>query len=385
MDVIRCGHFFCINKDPISIEPPHLCTCPMSKRKRKCTSKPKTLPNLPEYAPLLFVTGLTKASSITISHHLDKECSIRKASLLSLAAYALMMKHQKTFSIAELAQKNKRTILKDKSNFFEMPILVSHLLLTSLQASTGPEKVLKPFWNSRCQENSENLWLPTATDSAGLPSNSLNGLSPQMVEHSSYMINQMEANQHPQNKNLRKTFSPLSTSIRAGKWDDEGMPEKTNKALKIRINPTTEQKKLLKQWFGVSRSVYNKALAKLKELKVAPTTTTMSQLRAEVITKTWTYRQCPMCNKEHKSLKKTFRCPTCNETVTSISEPRKDDNPHVEKWETDVPKDIRDNSFLDLQTAYKAAFTNLKRGNIKSFNIGFKMRKSLREKTAKAQ
>jgi len=46
------------------------------------------------------------------------------------------------------------------------------------------EKVLQPFWNRACQEQSEQLWLPTKIDCAGLDSKWSNSLSSHLVEKS---------------------------------------------------------------------------------------------------------------------------------------------------------------------------------------------------------
>ena len=46
------------------------------------------------------------------------------------------------------------------------------------------EKVLQPFWNRACQEQSEQLWLPTKTDCVDLDSKWSNSLSSHLVEKS---------------------------------------------------------------------------------------------------------------------------------------------------------------------------------------------------------
>lgn len=50
-------------------------------------------------------------------------------------------------------------------------------------------------------------------------------------------------------------------------------------------------------------------------------------------------------------------------------------NENVPDWTFDTPKDIRKGALRDLEGARKAAFTNLKRGNIRAF--GFKKKKEL--------
>jgi transposase len=51
-------------------------------------------------------------------------------------------------------------------------------------------------------------------------------------------------------------------------------------------------------------------------------------------------------------------------------------NDTIPDWTLDTPKDIRKGALWDLKAAYKAAFTNLKQGNIQNFNVGFRRKKS---------
>lgn len=57
---------------------------------------------------------------------------------------------------------------------------------------------------------------------------------------------------------------------------------------------------------------------------------------------------------------------------------KKDDkrrNEVVNDWEQDTPKDIRASTVKTLATNFKSAFTNLKRGNIKYFNMSYRKKK----------
>jgi len=88
------------------------------------------------------------------------------------------------------------------------------------------------------------------------------------------------------------------------------------------------------EWIGTTRYVYNRALQYLKETK----------------------EPCRF---------QTLR----NKFVT------KKNNPLVEDWEVRTPKDIRAGGLKDLEIAYKAAFSNLKQGNILKFDLRYRTRK----------
>lgn len=47
-------------------------------------------------------------------------------------------------------------------------------------------------------------------------------------------------------------------------------------------------------------------------------------------------------------------------------------NTEIQEWELNTPKDIRSCAIEELCSAYKSAFTNLKRGNIKFFNMDYR-------------
>jgi putative transposase len=51
-------------------------------------------------------------------------------------------------------------------------------------------------------------------------------------------------------------------------------------------------------------------------------------------------------------------------------------NSTIPAWTLDTPKDVRKGALWDLQAAYKAAFTNLRQGNIRRFNLGFRRKKT---------
>lgn len=91
----------------------------------------------------------------------------------------------------------------------------------------------------------------------------------------------------------------------------------------------------MKQWMGTRRFVYNKVLNKIK-------------------------------NEEEKI---SFY-PLRNKYVTSK------DNPNIEKWQLDTPKDIRAGAIRDLIKNYKTAFSQLKSKNISNFKMNYCSKKN---------
>ena len=104
---------------------------------------------------------------------------------------------------------------------------------------------------------------------------------------------------------------------------------------KIRIYPTVAQKKILKEWLGTTRYVYNKALNGIK-------------------------------NNVDKINKFELR----DKYVT------KKNNINVKDWEIRTPKHTREHAIRSLCSNYKSAFSNLKNGNILKFNLNYKSKKN---------
>ena len=122
--------------------------------------------------------------------------------------------------------------------------------------STSSEKVCVPYWNAQCAERSSKLWLPTATDWHDLASKSSSSLSIKPVAQSWFSTRFLSA----QKLSLEPISAPLFTSSLAGLTDAA-----STRAKRIRIYPEASQKALFKQWFGVSRLVFNKTVEHLKQ------------------------------------------------------------------------------------------------------------------------
>lgn len=114
-------------------------------------------------------------------------------------------------------------------------------------------------------------------------------------------------------------------STRVDKWEGDDIYTR-----KIRIYPTRKQRVVLRQWMGTRRFVYNRVLDKIKkgEEKI-----NFYALRDKFVTRK--------------------------------------NNPHIEEWQFDTPKDIRAGAIRDLIKNYNTCFSHLKSGLIHSFKMSF--------------
>ena len=284
------------------------------KTQKKCLELPLTL----------LETGLTKVRSTLLQLHTGLDSIIQRTYILLRGAVRLMAMKGKSV-IVECHPHIKPMILKDKKIFSDLNTLTMNWLQISVRGLTGKERDLKPFWNEQCKEVSQSLWLPTETDSADLHSNSSSTSWKRKELNSLFSIEKIK---NPKIKNCATTYSPLSMYIHPGKWDDEGI-----RSRKLRLYPTEKQKSMLKRWIGISRYVYNQALAGTKG--------------------------------EDEINWMTLR----NKYVTAKGNNLKD-------WELEVPNDVRAGAIRDLYKAYKTAFSNLRNNNISRFSIGWRTRKS---------
>jgi putative transposase len=103
--------------------------------------------------------------------------------------------------------------------------------------------------------------------------------------------------------------------------------------------PNKKQKKLLRQWLGTTRYVYNRAL---HSVKTGENKCSFGPLRNRFVT----YKRSGVINTE------------------------------IQEWELETPKDIRAECIRDLEKAFKVAIKNLKLGNISRFNMRYRKKKT---------
>lgn len=271
-----------------------------------------------------FVFGLRKVRLVVLGLHPTSGDIILKTLKEFLMAVLLLLKNKKYVTVEFLPQ-NKWMTLKDKRIFLDTNTLRTSWLQTLVLGLIGKEKVLKPFWNNQCKEISQRLWLPTEIDFVGSPLTFWNTSSQSMESNSWFSMKKME---NQQVKTLQKTLYPLYISTPVKKWEGEGI-----RAKKIRLYPTLEQKKILREWMRARRYVYNKVLASI--------------------------------NNGEKINSFELR----NKYVTSKTRDGKN-NPLIKEWEKKTPKDIRNGAIRDLIKNYKVCFSNKKNKN-KNFKMKF--------------
>lgn len=129
---------------------------------------------------------------------------------------------------------------------------------TSEADSTSRGKDCKPYWSDLCAVTSSQLLLPVATDCADSGLNYSSSWLSKTVDKSWFLTKLFTV----QNPNSQPIFLPSFTSSLAECTDSEATARRSKK-IRLFLNP--KQKALLKQWFGVSRFVYNATIKYLQQ------------------------------------------------------------------------------------------------------------------------
>ena len=236
------------------------------------------------------------------------------------------------------------------------------------------EKGLRPYWTPVYKELSEKLWLPIVTDCADLDSN-LSSTSLTKPEEKSSLF-KIKTTSHDQlNKSCLRTYSPLSTCSAVDKWESvatELAPEVLSKSVKMRLLPNADQKIILNRWLRASNHVYNKASRCVKQNKFQSTDTRLMCDYLVTVTTRKTHEDYSNLQDKIKLAKESNNLDEVKHIRKLIQELPQTKNTNVPKWEAETPKEIRSNAVRDLSKAYKTAFENLKRGNIRKFSVGFR-------------
>ena len=361
-------------------------------------ASPPSYPHGKEVTPCIFCTltrfesMLTWEKSKAIKHLQDKENLIewnwKRCVLLFLLLKKFPKLQEQISCMPEFLQKNNWMTCLDRLNTFKkkdlntFPIL---LLATSLQGLILREKVLKPFWTPAYKGLSENLLSPIEIGSVGSDLTSLTYLLQNREEKLPFLtMNKIKVG----NKNLPKTSFQLSTSTVVSKWEDEVINlNKKLKSLKVKLKPNSLQKKVLEEWMNTSNYVYNKTI---EEIKKGHNPLDFEGLRNKIITldtKTGdnkynlAVKLLSQLNKtKEKFVKKNeedlIKLKFINSFIDGLKNLKiktsKKKNINIKDWELNTPKDTRAGAVDDICKAYKTGFANLKAGNIKYFNLGYR-------------
>ena len=167
-------------------------------------------------------------------------------------------KRLQLFATAAYPARNRETILNDKLNICVESTPKQKLSGTLEASSTSKGKDLKPYWNGLCKVISSKLLLPIGIDSPVSASTLYDTSLNKTVANSWFLTKQNTVHK----KNSQRIFSQSCTSSVVGCTGSEVAVKKSKK---IRVYPTTEQRKKLRQWFGTARYTYNKTIALLND------------------------------------------------------------------------------------------------------------------------
>jgi len=163
------------------------------------------------------------------------------------------------FATAESVQPSSEMICSDKLNSCKNDTHVLKSSKTLAVDSTSKGKDCKPYWSDLCAAISSQLLLPVVTDCADSDLN-YSSLWLNKTVDKSWFLTELFTVQKPKSQQI---FLPSFTSFLA-EWTDSEVIARRSKKIRLFLNP--EQKALLKQWFGVSRFVYNTTIKYLQEL-----------------------------------------------------------------------------------------------------------------------
>ena len=229
---------------------------------------------------------------------------------------------------------------------------------------------------SYLKEKSKKLWLPLTTDSPDSALNCSNIFSINSVPNSKVLI---PTTINRQTKNLPKTSYRLLQFLRQDTMEGEDI----NLTKKIRIYPNESQKRFFNKCFGTTRYIYNKVVEFVNKKYEEATKKANEQSKLGCVFKNKKDVQCCkeiiedtkyFCKTHKKSkLKYDFKLNLPylrNEVLTNNKDLTEDF-----MWLKEIPYDTRQLAIKDFIGAYKSALTNLRNGNIKSFNLSYKSKK----------
>ena len=201
--------------------------------------------------------GQTEKKSTSSNSRADNVDTKSKETVTQTSQSQRLRKKRSTSATAECLQTDRKKTSSDKLNTCNASTPVGSSTQTSVQDSTGSEKVLKPFFDDACLEMSQRLRWHIRTDLPGSD-----------TKYSSTSWDNVESNccvtlkklTGPVKQSLSKTSSALSQSL-AHEFTAAGT---TNRVRKLVLKINKEESQKLRQWIGCCRWTYNEALAYIK-------------------------------------------------------------------------------------------------------------------------
>jgi len=203
---------------------------------------------------------------------------------------------------------------------------------------------MKTWWNRKCTELSKHVFIP---------SNELTKV-PTVSWYTHYQgIGKSIRINLEKEDSVFDTYRFEPSSRKRKIVDDEKSPKRVKlkpilRTCKTRIYPNKRQEKILREWLGTSRFLYNQSINEINE----------------------NYKK----RKEDNNIKYINKFGTMNKLVGKNSEFTKK---HI--WLKSTPSHIKQNSIMDAFKARKTCFSLLKNGLIKKFELHFRRKKSFKD------
>jgi len=261
----------------------------------------------------------------------DYTTSIQSFQLIILNLKKIMKnKSRKKYVTVESLLENKQMTYNDELNQWNQNIQNTRFIQI-LEAELTRNPKIYPSYCLNPLMASLQKWLSlTVTNCHGSLLNSWRIFSNYQELRLSSLI-KLNTNQK---MNYQNIYSQLSTSLIVDKWvkEDIKQPKSMIQTKKIKLYPTKKQKKLLNNWIGTSRYLYNNVLHHIKTNK---TQINFQKLRNKFVTK------------------------------SSASS-------YYANWMFDTPKEVRANVIRTMVTNYESNFTKNK-----DFEMHYKSKKRI--------
>jgi hypothetical protein len=331
----------------------------------------------------LFIDGIKKVRSVLLDAHPDKEPVINRTCLTYLVAASLLLKKEKSV-VLESVRGTKWMTFSNKLNSSNTTIQDMNWSPILARVLTGINRDLYPYWNPSYKELSQKLWLPALTDSHGSQSTCYNNCLESVNANSWFTIKTtqplppLELN----NNDSLKMSSTSCMSTLAESMGEDGIVKLPLTPLvhtrRIRIYPSKSISNVLRTWIAGTNCIFNKTV--YFQSHCLPEQKNMSEfsLREKFVNESLVVRSNrPILNQgmfmgqfvhggqvliDGRTGNRKLKGPILHTTP----------NPDLNPWVAKLPKVIRAGAVKDYCEGRKAAFSNLKAGNIRFFRMNYR-------------